>query len=88
METPPIACPYSFQIIVRQNVAVAKESEAFLGGLFGRSRFKLVKHRFAMDLKECVGRDERQYREAFVFQFLLDGTDDYPELARARPPLM
>src|SRR5207248_3580560 len=47
METPPIAWPYSFQIIVRQNVAVAKESEAFLGGLFGRSRFKLVKHWFA-----------------------------------------
>jgi hypothetical protein len=32
-------------------------------------------------LEERVGRNQRQNSEALVFQFLLDGTDEYSEFA-------
>ena len=41
----------------------------------------------AVDLKKCVGRNERQNGEAFVLQFLLNGTDKDSELAHVRPSL-
>ena len=48
---------------------------------FGAERrgFFVKEHSFTMLFQKRIGRNKSHYRQTLQFQFLLDGTDEYPD---------